>query len=121
MHDQRGRFVGALGDAPECAHLQFFDLVRAVDFALQADFRRHLFRAVGEDGRRHAIGGLVDQVAREVLRLADDAGFVQPPFCSAGLIAAGDDGERIDLLVLAVALVVVGIEVADECAFDDRP
>ena len=36
------------------------------------------------------------------------------------MIAAGDDGEGVDLLVLAVALVVVGIEVADECAFDDR-
>ena len=36
-----------------------------------------------------------------------------------GLIAGGDDGERVDLLILAVAFVVVGIEVADEGAFDD--
>ena len=41
-------------------------------------------------------------------------------FCKLGLIAACNDGEGVNLLVLAVALVVVGIEVADEGAFDDR-
>ena len=117
--DQRGRFVGTLGHAPESSHLQFLDLVGAVDFALQSDFLRHLLGAIGEDGRRHAIRGFVDQVASEVLRLADDAGFVQRAVCSLALIAAGDHGERIDLLVLAIALVVVGIEVADERAFHD--
>ena len=34
-----------------------------------------------------------------------------------GLVAASDDGERVDLLILAVALVVIGIEVADKRAF----
>ena len=116
--DQRGRFVRALGYAPESSHLEFLDLVGAVDFALQSDFRRHFLRAVGEDGRRHAVRGFVDQVASEILRLADDAGFVQRRL-QLGLIAASDDGERVDLLVLAIALVVVGIEVADKCAFDD--
>ena len=116
--DQRGRFVGALGDAPESSHLQFLDLVGAVNFAFQADFRRHLFRAVGEDGRRHAIGGFIDQVASEILRFADDAGFVHCRL-QLGLIAASDDGQRVNLLVLAIALVVVGIEVADERAFHD--
>ncbi len=40
-------------------------------------------------------------------------------FSSALLIAAGDDGERVNLLIFAIALVIVGIEVADERAFDD--
>ena len=34
-HDQRWWFGRALGDAPERAHLQFMQFVRAVDFALQ--------------------------------------------------------------------------------------
>ena len=34
-HDQRRRFIGPLGHAPEGAHLQFLDLVGAVNFALQ--------------------------------------------------------------------------------------
>ena len=40
-------------------------------------------------------------------------------FSSAALVAAGDDGDGINLLIFAVAAVVVGIEVADVRSFDD--
>ncbi len=36
-------------------------------------------------------------------------------------IALRDHGQRVDLLVLAIALVVVGLEVAHEPALDDGP
>ncbi len=74
-----------------------------------------------EDGGRHAVGGLVHQVAGEVLRLADDAALRSRAFFERllVLVAAGDDGQLLDLLIFAVAAVVVGIEVADQRAFDD--
>ena len=37
--------------------------------------------------------------------------------CSLALVAAGDDREGVNGLVFAVALVGVGIEITDECAF----
>ena len=82
-HDDQPRLlVGALRDAPERAHLQLFDLVWTVDFALQSHFVAHLLGAVGQDGRRHAVAGLVDQVAGEVLRFADDAALSRCAACS---------------------------------------
>ena len=79
------------------------------------------WRALGQDGGRHAVAGLVDQVAGEVLRLADDAALLHrgASAISRSRLVRSDD-EFVDLLVLAVALVVVGIEVADERAFDHR-
>src|SRR6266436_445355 len=125
--DERGRLVGSLGHAPEGAHLELFDLVGTVSFAVQADFRRHFFRTLGHHRRCHAIGGFIDQVAREVLRLGDDASGLHRTFhglCIVRVamhIAWHDNGDGVDLLVLlvAVAFVVARIEVADEGAFDD--
>ena len=37
-----------------------------------------------------------------------------------GLVPAGDDGERVNLLIFTVTAVVVGIEVADVSAFHNR-
>ena len=122
QHDQSGRFLGSLGDSPECAHLELSDLVGAVDFALQADVRRHFLGAFGHYGWRHAIGRFVGQVAGEVLRLGDDASGLHGAFQCLG-IAGHDDGDGVDLLVfvlvIAIALVVAGIEVAYESAFND--
>ena len=122
--DERGRLVGSLGHSPECAHLELFDLVGAVGLAVQANFRRHFLGALGHHGRSHAIGGFVDQVAREVLRLGDDASGLHRAFHGLCIVrvAMHDDGEGVDLLVflVAVAFVVPRIEVADEGAFDDR-
>src|ERR1035441_4746710 len=86
QHDQGGRFVGSLGHSPEGAHLELSDFVAIMDFALQADFGGHLFRALGEDGWRHAIGGFVGEVAGEVLRFGDDAGRLHGAFQRLGIV-----------------------------------
>ena len=120
MHDQRRRLVGTLRHAPEGAHLHFLDLVSAVDFALQPNFAAHFFRAIGKDGGRHAIRRLVDQVASEVLRLADDERFVGRFFQRSLIcIAADDDRDGIDLLIFSVATVIVGIEISYQRTFND--
>ena len=77
-HDDQPRlFVRTLGHAPECAHLQLFDLVRRRRSRRPVrSLRTSGLGAVGEDGGRHAIAGFVDQVAGKVLRLADDAALL---------------------------------------------
>ena len=72
QHDQRGRLSRALGDAPECAHLQLVQLVGGVDFAVEADFFCHGGGARPRIGGGELVAGLVDQRAGEVLALADD-------------------------------------------------
>jgi hypothetical protein len=56
-----------LADAPEGAHLQFFQFVRTMHLALQSNFGGHFLGALAEDGRGHAVGRFVHQVACEVL------------------------------------------------------
>ncbi len=50
--DQGGRLLGALGDAPEGAHLQLGELFGGVDLALEADFRCHGGGALAQNGGR---------------------------------------------------------------------
>ena len=108
-------------DTPEGAHLQLFDFVGTVDLALQAGLVAHCLGTVGQDGGGHAIARLVDQVASEVLRLANNAALLHRGIHRPLVRAFGsDDGQLFDLLFLAIALVVVRIEVADERAFHHR-
>ena len=118
QNDQRGRFLRALSHAPEGTHLEFLDLVGAVHLALQADLLSHLPGALAEHGRGHAIGGLVHQFAREVLRFADDAGLVEGGM-QPRLLSGCDHSHSVDTLVLAVALIGIGLEIADVGPFDD--
>ena len=104
--------------APKSAHLEFFDFLSAENLEFQADFLRHLFRAVRQDGRGHSVRRLIHQFAREILRFADDPGFVQS-ILQFRFVAVCHHGDRIDALIFAVALVRVGIEIADKRAFDD--
>ena len=116
QYDQRGRFVRALGDAPEGPHLQFFDLSAPYASNFQSGFLRHFAGALRQDSWRHAVAGLVHQFASEILRLADDAGFIHR-LLQSGLVSARNHSHGVDLLILAVALVGVGIEVTDESSF----
>jgi hypothetical protein len=111
-----------LRHSPERSHLQGFDFVGAGGFADQTDLRGHFLGTLGQYGRRHAIGGFVDQIAGEVLRLGDNARRLQSAlqrFC----VALHDYRETVDLLVvlviLAIALVVAGLKVAYCGAFYD--
>ena len=123
QHDQRRRFVRPLGHAPECAHLEFFDLVGSVGFAFQADFGSHFLCALGQHGRSHSVGRFVNQIAGEVLRLGNDASgldcLFQRLWVTFRLIVPSDDSQRVNALVLAVALVDIGLEIAYEGALDD--
>ena len=72
-HDDEARFfLRTLGDAPECSHLEFLDLVGAIDLAGEADFGAHGAGALGEDGGSHEVAGFQGEGAGEVLRLGKD-------------------------------------------------
>ena len=93
--------------------------IGAVAFALHSHFRAHLLRAVGQNRRRHSVGRFVDQITREVLRFANNLRFIGG-FLQRAFIAAGDHRQCVDLLVLAVAAIIIGIEIADVRALHDR-
>src|SRR5208282_1538575 len=57
--------------------------------------------------------------ACEVLRFADDLRFVRGLF-KRRLVAGGEYCKCVNLLILAIAAIVVGIEVADQSALDNR-
>jgi hypothetical protein len=114
-----------LGHTPERAHFELPDFVRAVGFNGEAesvgvlrDFADHLLGAIGQHGGRQAVAGLIDQVAGKVLRFADDAAFLERAAQMGLVLLAGSDhGHVLNALVLAVALVGIGIEIADEGSF----
>ena len=81
--DERGRLVGALGDAPEGSHFEFVELFCAKNLAFQAEFLRHFGCFLAQNRRCHAVSRLVDKAAGEVLRLADDDAFVEAGFSAA--------------------------------------
>ena len=68
--------------------------------------------------RRHAIRGLIDQFAGEVLRLANDARFIDSLLQDL-LIAGCDYRQRVNRLVFAITLVSVRIKISYQRAFDD--
>ena len=90
-HDDQARlFFRALGDAPEGSHLQFLDLVRAVDLAGEADFVAHVAGALGQDGGSHEVAGLEGEGAGEVLRFGDDGALGDGEIDSFGVGCGGD-------------------------------
>ena len=107
-----------MGYTPECSHLERLNLVSAIHFALQTDFVGHFAGVFGQHSGRHAIARFIHQFASKVLRFADNASLVHGSLY-AGLVAMRHHGQSIDVLVLAIALVGIGIEVAYECAFDN--
>src|SRR5271170_1093105 len=75
--DDAGRLDAALSDTYERAHFQLGDFALVENFDAEADFLSHGFGARGEHARREAVGRLVDQVARKILRFGDDAATVK--------------------------------------------
>ena len=71
--DYARRLDAALSDAEQRAHFQFGDFAVVEDFDAEADFLGHGLGARGKHARSEAIGRLVDEVAREILRFGDDA------------------------------------------------
>ena len=70
---------------------------------------------------REAVGRLVDQVAREVLRFGDDARRVRARLSSVRAAVRGHHGEALHrLAVFLVGLVAVRLVVAEDGAFDRR-
>src|SRR5205085_1720349 len=113
-NDQGGRFIRTLCYSPERTHLQFFDLVGAINFNAQVgsstpDFLNHLPSPLGKYGWGHAVAGLVDEFAGEILRLANDATFVERHAQARFVLFLGSNyGNRVDVLVFAIALVSIG-------------
>ena len=70
--DERGRLMGAGGDAKQAAHAHLRDLTDAEIGEGDAGGVRGVLCALGEDGRGHAVGRLVRKVTREGDGLRDD-------------------------------------------------
>ena len=71
--DHARRLDASLRDRKQRAHFQFRNFLFVQDFDGEARLSRHGCGAVGQHARRQAVGGLVAQLAREVLRFRDDA------------------------------------------------
>ncbi len=72
--DDHARRLGAsLRDRKQRAHFQFLHFLLVENFDGEARFARHGGGAVGQHARRQAVGGLIAQFAREILRFGDDA------------------------------------------------
>ena len=59
--------------AQQSAHAELAHAILIQNLALQAEFRRHLPGALGQQGGGQDIGGFVGQIAAEVLRFRQDA------------------------------------------------
>ena len=115
QHDQHRRFGAADGHAEQRTHAEFLHGIAIQDFALQSEFRRHLSRGIGHGERRQPIGRLVDQVAAEILRFGQN-----PAALDSGIQTGRIAGhrERLDRFLVVALLVAVGLEIAQDGAFD---
>ena len=77
--------------------------------------------ALAHHSRRELVAGLVHQRAREVLALAHNDALVETALDRCPIRSCRtDDRERLHAVILAVAAIGVGIEVADERSLDSR-
>ena len=120
--DDHARRLGAsLRDRKQRAHFQFRDFLFIQDFDGEARFARHGCGAVGQHARGQAVGRLVAQLAREILRFGDDAPAREAAIGigARGFFPPGQRGGRDFVPGLLVCLVFVGIEIRQDHAFDD--
>ena len=82
-----GRLGGALRHAQQRSHTELPHPILIQHFAFQA-VGRHRARAVRHDRRRQSVGGLVRQIAREVLCVGDDASTLEGMFDLGGSAAS---------------------------------
>src|SRR6202167_4758311 len=119
--DYAGRFDAALRDTDKGSHFQLGDFSFVEDFDAQADFLGHGFGASCEHARGEAVRGLVDQIAREILRLGDDAA-VFDGFGEIAVLIGVETGEENRLNLFAgflFGLIFIGFEIGDAEAFGD--
>ena len=116
-HDQHRRFGAAESHAQQRAHAELLHGVAIQDVALQAKFRRHLARGVGHGERSQAIGRLVDQAPSEILRFGQN-----PPALDSRIQARriGRHRKAVDRFLVVAGSIAVGLEIAEDSAFDDR-
>ena len=81
---------------------------------LEADFGGHRAGAIRQKRRGHDVGRFVDQLAREILRLAQDLAALEG---GAGRIGR-DQNKRLERFRVAGGFVAIGLEVAENRAFD---
>ncbi len=110
-----------MGDAEERTHFEVGDFLFVEDFDGEAGLFGHCFGFLGKDARSEFVGRLVDQVAREILGVGDDAAFRKTFVASSAFrIGVAKDGDGFDvLIVFSVGLVFVGFEIGGESAFGD--
>ena len=116
--------ISAGGSSDPCATLQnapiFISLILSAPYT--SHFKptsAHIFLA--RSARIVGVMRLEGSFTRSRVKFCDSpmicASFAA--FSRAALVSAGDDGECVNLLILAVAAVIVGIEIPDMRAFDD--
>ncbi len=116
-----GRLRTTLGDTQERTHLEVGDFLFVEDFHGETGFFGHSSGFFGEDARREFVGWLIDEVAREVLRLGYDSA-VRKTFVSRSAFRVGEASDQncFDVfVVLLVGLVFVGFEIGGQRPFGD--
>ena len=120
--DDHARRLGtALGYAEEGAHLQVGDLLFVENFDGQAGLLGHGFGFFRQDLGSELVGRFVDQVAREILGVGDDAAAAEALFAGGRFfVGVARQHEGVDgLVVLLVGLVFVGLEIGCYRTFGD--
>ena len=121
QNNQRGRLRRSLRDAPECAHLQFAQLIGGVHLPPQAHLQRHLRRALPQNRGRQFVARLIDQRAREVLALANNHALATAASVAARSASAGSRNcQALNALVLALATIGIGIEISHQRTLNRR-
>jgi hypothetical protein len=117
-NDHARRFNAALGDAEQGAHLQPGDFLLVQDFHGQPGFLSHGIGFFGKNFGRQLIGRLVDKVAREILRITDDAAASNSLFtsCFFGVAEASDCKSFDKFVIFLVGFVLVSFEIGDNGA-----
>ena len=69
-----------MGDAEQGSHAELLHTLAVEHFDVQFEVAGHLLRLLRDDGGRHQVGGLVAEIAREVLRFGQDHAALQSRF-----------------------------------------
>ncbi len=119
--DHARGFRAALRNRKQGAHFQVGDLFFVEDIDREARFAGHGRGAIGQHARGEQVGGLVAQVAGEILRFGDDAaaGEAAIGIGARGFFPAGERGGRDFTAGLLVRFVFVVIEIREDHALDD--
>ncbi len=120
QNDHARRLDASLCHADQRAHFQLGNFSLVENFDAEADLLGHGFSAGGQNARRQFIGGLVDQIAGEILRFGDYLTLIdggRKVDSKARIESGKPDG--LNLAVFLFGAVFIRFEIGGDQAFDD--